>query len=98
MKNQSSKKSWLIISGIIIIAIIVYFMFFSGTPDIEDQTMLQMTNAEETGMDVLSLLNQIQSLRIDSEFFDSTVYKSLQDYSVAIPTQDVGRDNPFAPI
>ena len=47
---------------------------------------------------VLSLLNQINSLKIDTSIFNSLVYRSLVDYSITIPEQNVGRPNPFAPI
>ncbi len=60
--------------------------------------MLEFEGGKESiGADVLGLLNQIQSLKIDSSIFRSAVYKSLQDFSVEVPPEGVGRDNPFAP-
>lgn len=92
-------NSWITIVGIIIVAALIYFIFFAGEPSASDQNLLQVgAAAEPVGQRVLSLLNQIQSLRIDDSFFSDPVYGSLQDYSVAIPQLPVGRDNPFAPI
>lgn len=84
---------------IIIIAITAYFLFFSGEPDISGQALLESSQSGElVGAQVLSLLQQIQSLNIDTTFLNSGVFQSLVDYSVAIPADNVGRSNPFAPI
>lgn len=85
--------------AIVIVAILAYFMFFNGAPAPSGSSLLQSgPSGEVIGAQVLSLLNQIQSLRIDSSLFENAAYKSFQDYTVAIPPQNVGRDNPFAPI
>lgn len=71
-------------------------MFFSKPADI-DTSLEAEQNSGVIGSQVMSLLTQIRSLKIDATVFQSAVYRSLQDYSVAIPTENVGRDNPFAP-
>lgn len=99
MKKPSSTKSWATIAVIVAVAAIAYFAFFAGAPDASDQSLLQSSpEGAEVGVQVLGLLNQIESLKIDDSFFAGAVYNSLQDYSVAIPPLPVGRDNPFAPI
>lgn len=102
-QKSSSKSTFIIIIVIIIVALGIYF-YYSGTPDANTNSSLQAQNTPEAsdaqlvGSRVLSLLNQINSLKIDTSIFNSTVYKSLVDYSIAIPEQNVGRPNPFAPI
>ncbi|MDQ5893438.1 MAG: hypothetical protein QG640_450 [Patescibacteria group bacterium] len=104
MQNQqSSKKTFFIVIIIIILALAAYF-YFKGSPDDSSVSSLEADNsptsadAQAVGTRVLSLLNQINSLKIDSSIFDSAVYKSLVDYTITIPEQNVGRPNPFAPI
>jgi len=100
MKQEQSKKPLLIIGIIIVIAAIVFF-YFSGSPTRETDSLLaEQTNVEVevASARVLGLLNQVQSLKIDQALFQSAVYRSLRDYSVAIPEQNVGRPNPFAPL
>lgn len=98
MKNQSSKNSWLIITVIIVLSITVYYLFFAGSAPASNSLLQAQPEGELVGAQVLSLLNQIQSLRIDSTFFQSPAYQSLVDYTVPIPAENVGRANPFAPI
>ncbi|MEK9177793.1 MAG: hypothetical protein AAB777_01580 [Patescibacteria group bacterium] len=97
--HPTTLNTWYWIGGIIAAAAIAYFMFFSAPSPSSDSALLETGRGEEMiGSQVLSLLNQIQSLRIDPTLFQSAVYKSLQDFSVNIPPEGVGRDNPFAPI
>jgi hypothetical protein len=99
MKNKSSKKTWIISAGIILAAILAYYAFFAGAPAVTDVGTLEaQSNGQVVGAQVLSLLNQIQSLQIDKNFFQTPAYLSLQDHTVAIPPVIVGRPNPFAPL
>lgn len=99
MKQKSSMKSWIIVGIVIFVAIVVYYGFFSGSNIQPDTGSLEIQpEGELVGAQVLNLLNQIQSLKIDKTFFESAAYQSLTDYTVAIPDQGVGRTNPFAPI
>ncbi len=99
MNNPSLKKTWIISGGIIAIALVAYFAFFSGNGSTEAISSLESEqNNQVVGARVLSLLNQVQSLNIDVSFFQDQTYQSLQDYAVAVPPQEVGRQNPFAPV
>lgn len=88
---------------IIVVALGLYF-YFKGDPDdtsissLEAEVSVESTEALEKSARILSLLNQINSLKIDASIFESAVYKTLVDYTITIPEQDVGRPNPFAPI
>lgn len=98
--NQSSKKNILIIVGIVLVAMIALFYFMGGDP-VDQSSLLSGEESSETerlGTRVLSLLNQIESLNIDTTLFTSATYQTLVDYSVVIPPQGVGRPNPFAPL
>jgi uncharacterized protein YpmS len=98
---KSSKKTFIILIIIIVIALLIYF-YTMGNPT-ENSSLVQTNtagsqDAQNVGSRVLVLLNQINSLKIDSAIFTSATYKSLVDYSIVIPEQPVGRQNPFAPI
>jgi hypothetical protein len=98
MKPQShSKKRVGIIIAVIIVAALGYF-YMSGDAVPMDTNTLEVQTANADGARILSLLNQIQSLRIDTGLLSSPAYVSLVDYSVNIPEIPVGRPNPFAPI
>lgn len=101
MNNQpSSIKKWILIGGVAVIAIVMYF-YFNGKTKVEDTNGVAVVPTSGVAADesqVLSLLNQIRSLHIDSQLFQDPSYTALIDYSVRIPEQGVGRPNPFAPL
>lgn len=100
MKKNSTLKSTIIIVAIIAIALIAYFYYEGGKPA-DSGSLLSAGSAQNgslVGSQVLGLLNQIQSLHIDVSLFTDPGYQTLRDYSVEIPPENVGRDNPFAPL
>ncbi len=98
MKPQPSSKKTLIAAIVAIVVLVLVYFYFSGSVPADTASALQAQSANVVGTRVLSLLNQIQSLRIDTRLFDATAYRTLVDYSVEIPETPVGRPNPFAPI
>jgi hypothetical protein len=101
MKQQPKSKKTIIavVVGIVVLAII-YFYFSGESPATSNSSLQLQSSAQETlvGARVLSLLNQINSLRIDTSIFKTKEYESLTDYAVDIPEIPVGRANPFAPL
>ena len=100
----------------VVIAVIVglglYFFLVKKSPSIPE-TGLQTTSVVDTtkpdgqidatkvlSQQFVSSLAKIKNINLATTFFDSTVYKSLQDYTQSITLQDqslIGRANPFAP-
>jgi len=48
--------------------------------------------------EILSLLLELRSLNLNSDLFQSNVFRSFKDFGVVLQPQPVGRSNPFAPI
>ena len=89
------------IIAIVIIAVLIVFFYLSGDSAPKDKSLLSIETSSEVDVassQVLSLLNQIKSLKIDNSLFSDPSYNTLRDYSVAVPPLNVGRQNPFAPI
>lgn len=99
MKTSSSSHTLTILGVVVgIVAILAYF-YFQGSRDPGSSSALQVqVGGDDVGLATIRLLEQIQTVQIDSSFFSDPAYKALLDYSVAIPPQNVGRPNPFAPI
>jgi predicted RNase H-related nuclease YkuK (DUF458 family) len=79
------------------------YFYFSGSPTDSESGLTSETSPEAAASvaeaaHVLSLLNQINSIHIDTKFFESTVFKSLVDNQVVVPEQNVGRPNPFVAV
>ena len=85
---------------VILVFTLVYFYMSGGSSSALDNsgTLSAGSAYGSVGSSELSLLNQVRSLKIDTALFKDPVFLSLQDYSVAIPTENVGRPNPFAPL
>ncbi len=100
MKNQPGSKKTSI--GIIIIVVMIaatYYFFTKGNSAPEGAVVQQSTpQADAAAARILSLLNQVSSLEIDTKIFEDPVYKTFRDRSIDIPPVEVGRPNPFAPI
>jgi hypothetical protein len=93
--TSTSNKTWVWALIIVIVAGLAYYFYENSTP----ASPVSANDADDTvGTQVLSLLNQIQSLHIDPSIFQDPGYMTLRDYSVVIPPVPVGRTNPFAPL
>ncbi len=51
--------------------------------------------AENIGTDIIALNASIERVNLDAAIFSSSAYRRLVDFSVQIPSQPVGRLNPF---
>lgn len=87
----------MLILAAVIICFALGFFFFQGS-SAPDGMLVPEAATVPVSADVLSLLNQIQSLRIDTSLFKNPAYQTLRDYTVPIPELNVGRTNPFAPL
>jgi hypothetical protein len=95
--KPSSNRSTIAVIVIIALVGLGYFYYYGSTATPSSSISSTDVNAA-VGDQVLNLLNQIKSLNIDTSLFNDAGYLTLRDYSVPIPTLNVGRPNPFAPI
>ena len=63
-----------------------------------NRTWIWVTIIAVVGAQVLALLNQMQSLKINTSLFKDPGYNTLIEHPVVIPPVTVGRPNPFAPL
>lgn len=88
---------------IVIVVLGIGFLIFASTrksDDVNDALAepLARSNTEILGAEIISALNQIESLRLSREIFTDPVFLSLTDRSETIPPEPVGKRNPFDPI
>lgn len=55
-------------------------------------------NTSKMGAEVLSALNQLKTLKLDGSIFQDKIFLSLEDTSISLTPEPVGRINPFSPI
>ncbi len=65
-----------------------------------NDTLIEQTgvNTSAMGVEVLSALNQLRTLKLDGSIFKDKTFMSLHDFSKPILPEPVGRINPFSPI
>lgn len=107
MQNEQKKSLTVnIITGALVVGVMVvgYFMFTNQvqSPISTNQPTLVGKIASETvliGSDIESTVKDLENLKRAVEgatiIFSTPAFQNLQDYSVAIPPQPVGRPNPF---
>lgn len=54
------------------------------------------TVALEQGKELVRLLSTLNSIEIDTSFFDNPLFESFKDFSVQLPAANIGAPNPFA--
>jgi hypothetical protein len=80
---------------VVLIVALIYFMFFSGSP--EEAVVVTQDQTSSISRDLIITLSNLSTIRLDDSIFTDPVFLSLSDFGVQIPLQNVGRRNPFAP-
>lgn len=77
------------------------YMYFRGTDTPTDGTIVYDASAVDQsfteGQEILAALEELRRLKIDTAFFESSVFKSLTDQSAATTSLPIGRSDPFEP-
>ena len=95
-KNQTSSRLPEIVAILLVVVAIGYYFYSGSGSNSSTSTSFVVSNATSSvGEDVLNLLNQIHSLKIDPSLFQSPVYQSLTDFTVTVPPEPIGKSNPF---
>lgn len=107
MKKEQTKSLILnIITGSVVVGLFVtgYFVFVKKEPvvdttvasvvDIAQQTTVIVSQIDSTIKELGELESAVES---STAIFEDAAFKNLQDYSVKIPEETIGRDNPFVP-
>ena len=50
------------------------------------------------GAQILALLNRLNNIALDGSVFKDPKFQSLEDFSISIAPQEVGRPNPYLPV
>ncbi len=94
---QKYKK--LFIALLVVVLVFIGFQFFKGNTDTSGLTSQPVAGVvPEEGGDLISLLLELKSIKLDTSILQNPVFLTLQDFSVELASEPVGRLNPFAPI
>jgi len=90
-------KTVIIVVLVIAIAFVVYSYFFAkpAEPVLSTQEVSAVPSVDQ---DLIAILLQLKSIKLDDAIFSDPAFKSLQDFSQELVQEPVGRNNPFAPL
>lgn len=80
---------------VVIVAYLGYQYFFA--PSNEEAITVTETPNSGVDQDLIALLLELRSIRLDNEIFADPLFQSLTDFSKELVSEPVGRPNPFAP-
>src|SRR3989344_9052446 len=104
MQHSFLKNSAVIIGAVILIWVGYVTFFKKDTPANSNTALISepMLNGDspqaKSGREILTLLLNLKSLKLDSSIFSDPAFQSLADFGQSIPVRPQGRVNPFAPI
>jgi len=77
---------------------VAYSVFFTGgnTNTLTAQNVDPAQTAVE--QELIALLLQLRSIRLDLAIFDDAKFQNLKDFSQELVPEPVGRSNPFSPL
>jgi len=92
-----------ILGAILVIVLAAAWWYFWGNQG-SDEAVLSETEtsgfevAQVRGSEVISLLETLRSLKLDTEVLKDPNFAILKDLELPISPEAAGRNNPFAPI
>ena len=99
MMNLFTKyKNIITILVVLVIGFFVYSAFFK--PAGGDALIAQDISPAQTAVEqeLIALLLELRSIRLDLSVFDDPEFQSLTDFSQDLIPEPVGRPNPFVPL
>lgn len=98
----SSNIKNLTIGAVVIGVSFMAYSFFINKSDEGDSSITSTPSAVEsnqventTGGQILKILSNLKTIKIDKGFFSEASFVELQDYSVNLTEEQTGRENPF---
>ena len=76
----------------------LYLTYFSGSSTSSKDSLTASGDDSPLSQDILITLSNLHTIQLDNSIFSDPLFTSLTDYGVAIPPQNAGRRNPFAPL
>ena len=92
-----SNKS-LLIGLVVAIAVVYGICLYPNSGGSGGLLTTTPTSSATAVADLLVALANLQAVKLDSSVFSDPVFQSLSDFGVPIPSQPIGRPNPFLPL
>lgn len=96
---NTQKNSLLVPIIVILIAVAIgAYVYFTRGEGGEAVLEREVKTDEAVGKDLLLSLMKLKAIKLDSDIFKDPVFLSLDDFTIELLAQPVGRSNPFLPL
>lgn len=86
----------------VVLLLIFFYVYYTNSagraPVLISQNPDGTPGADVVGADIIALVEQLNTVKLDTALFAKDTFQSLRDFSISLRAQAVGRPNPFAPI
>lgn len=97
--NKSFKITIIVV--VVLMAVFGYWQYSKNNSSDEKESLstgtVSSANVEGSQI-IINTLNRLEKIKIDKNFFDDRVFKSLTDFSHELVPEPIGRPNPFSPL
>lgn len=90
-------KLFVIVAILFVLGVSYYAFSSSGSGPASTLTTSGNDDVSAASQQLLVVLANLRTIRLDDSIFKDQVFLSLTDYGVVISPENVGRRNPFAP-
>lgn len=97
MTTLTRYKGAIIAIAVLAVAFFAYSYFFAkpAEPLLSAEAVAGTTSVDQ---DLISLLLELRSIKLEDRIFSDSAFMSLQDFSQNLVEEPIGRVNPFAPL
>ena len=98
LKNIKNKGNILFSSMMILVCFFAY-QYWAGA-EVSNSQLISVKDSSvgSVGNETLKLLAELRTLVLDEDIFVDKVFQNLEDFSMELQLQPIGRNNPFAPV
>lgn len=93
-----NKNNIIIVSSLVVVAAMALIYLLKNPSDSSNLVAEKRTAEFASAKEVLNLLNRMSKVKLEDGIFYDKAFQSLNDTTVELVGQPIGRNNPFAPL
>ncbi len=99
MLKSIKNKGGLLFGSMMILVCFFAYQYWAGAEASNSQLIsVKDSSVGGVGSETLKLLAELRNLVLDEDIFVDKVFQNLEDFSMELQLQPIGRNNPFAPV
>ncbi len=94
---EKEKKQKIILGVLVVVLLFSIYSVFFKKPSYESELSFNTATDVDSnvGREIITTLNKLQTIQIDTDFFSSDLFNSLINFHVELQPEEVGKPDPF---